>query len=285
MAIGTTAAIIGAAAIGAAGSVASGAMGSSAASKSAAAQERAATEASQAQVEAARISAEVQRESIASNEKLTREGIQFQKDQYQQARADVAPWMEAGRKALNQYQIELGLTPGPSAFQRTPGYDFMVDEGEKGVINNLAALGMKNSGAALKALTRFRSGLANQTYDNYLNRMQATAGMGQSQVNTTNALGQNVAGSVQQGLGSIGSAGMAGAANIGRTYQDAGQARATGYLNAGQAQASGYMGAANAWQNAISSGVGNVSNALGFLAFRGNNSLGGFPASPGVGLY
>lgn len=244
MAIGTTAAIIGAAAIGAAGSVASGVMGANAAKKAGDAQARAADSAAMAQVEAAQISAGVQRE-----------GLQFQKDTYAMARDDAAPWMAAGREALDKYRTELGLQGGNSAFKETPGYRFMVGEGEKGVINNLAALGMKNSGAALKALTRFRTGLANQTYDNYLNRLQGAAGMGQAQVNSLNSLGNNVAGSVQAGL-----------QGIGNTYQDAGQARASGYLNAGQAKASGIMGAANAWQNALSSGVGNVSNALGMLA-------------------
>jgi len=246
MAIGTTAAIIGAAAIGAAGSVASGVLGASAAKKAANVQAESADRASEAMVQAAEISAGVQRE-----------GLQFQKDTYAQARADAAPWLAAGREALNSYRVELGAAPGTSKFKKTPGYDFMVKEGERGVINNLAALGMKNSGAALKALTRFREGIANQTYDNYLNRLQSTAGMGQTQVNTLNSLGNSVAGSVQAGL-----------QGIGNTYQDAGQARASGYLNSGQARASGIMGAANAWQNALSSGVGNISNALGMLAFR-----------------
>lgn len=268
MAIGTTAAIIGAAALGTAGSVASGVMGANAAKKAGQTQALAADSAAQAQIEAANISAGVQREGIASQEKLAREGLQFQKDTFAQARTDAAPWMEAGRKALSQYQVELGLAPGQSTFQKTPGYDFMVEEGEKGVINNLAALGMKNSGAALKALTRFRTGLANQEHGNYLNRIAGAAGMGQSQVNTINSLGQNMAGNVQSGLTGIGNANMAGAANLGRTFQESGQARATGYLNAGQASAAGTMGAANAWQNSLSSGVGNISNALGMLAYR-----------------
>lgn len=242
--IGTTAAIIGAAALGTVGSVASGVIGASSAKKAA-----------DAQVQAAEISAGVQRE-----------GLQFQKDTYAEARTDAAPWMEAGRKALSQYQVELGLAPGESTFKTSPGYDFQVKEGEKGVMNNLAALGMKNSGAALKELTRFRQGLADTTHNNYLNRLQGIAGMGQGQVNSLNSLGQGVAGDVQRGM-----------QGIGQTYQEAGQARA-----------SGYMGAANAWQNGISNGVGNVSNALGMLAYR-QPSLGGrgyFPPAPsGGGLF
>lgn len=134
-------------------------------------------------------------------------------------------------------------------FQETPGYQFMVEEGERGVMNNLAAMGMKNSGSALKALTRFRTGLANQEYGTYLNRLASVAGMGQTQTNTTNALTQNAAG------------------NIGRAYQDAGAARA-----------SGYVGAANSWQNAIGGVVNNISGGLGAMSFKG-----GFPAVPSSG--
>lgn len=130
-------------------------------------------------------------------------------------------------------------------FQETPGYQFMVEEGEKGVINNLSALGMRNSGAALKALTRYRSGVANQEYSTYLNRLASMAGMGQAQTNTTNALTQNAA------------------TNIGTAYQ-----------NAGAARASGYVGAGNAWGNAI----GGVTNSIG-------NALGMHYARQPVGLY
>lgn len=298
MAIGTTAALLGAAAIGTAGSLASGAMQSSAAGKAADAQERAALAA-----------ADVQRDAIT------------------QTRIDAYPWALAGANALYQYMGELGIpmpknrilpdlnagpfapgaqgqsiaqpqpnalqpaqvpqqpqrrqlrgalgrvvnegpvnalqpqpqatAPQPTApvqptypspqdmemtpalgFQETPGYQFQVEQGERAVLNNLAALGMKNSGAALKALTRYRQGVANQEYNNYLNRLASVAGMGQTQTNTTNTNTLNAA------------------ANIGNTMQDAGAARA-----------SGYVGQANAWSNALG-GISNTwGNALGMLAF------------------
>jgi hypothetical protein len=93
---------------------------------------------------------------------------------------------------------------------------------------------MKNSGAALKALTRFRSGLANQEYGTWLNRIADAAGMGQTQVNTTNALTQQ------------------GAVNAGNTIQQGGAARA-----------SGYVGAANSWTNALGNFSNNMGSALG----------------------
>ncbi len=218
MAIGTTAAILGAAALGAAGSIAGGVMQSNAATQAANTQAAAADKA-----------------------------LALQERQYKQSRADSMPWMNAGKTALNAYMGELGLSDEAKAgtfqsgFKETPGYQFAVQEGEKGAINNLAALGMKNSGAALKALTRFRTGLADQTYNNYLDRLSGVSTGGQTQVGQNNALGANFANTASQ------------------TLQDK-----------GAATASGYVGGANAWSNALS----NLSNNAGWALGMGSNNFG-----------
>lgn len=218
MAIGTTMAILGAAAIGGAASLAGGAMQANAANQAAQTQETAAQSA-----------------------------LDLQDRQYQQGRSDSLPWMEAGKTALQAYQNELGLGAEAKAgtfksgFRETPGYGFTVAEGEKGALNNMAALGMKNSGAALKALTRFRTGLADQTYNNYLDRLSAASQGGQAQVSQNNALGANYA------------------ATAGQTMQDK-----------GAATASGYVGGANAWSGALS----NISNQAGWALGMGSNNYG-----------
>ena len=171
-----------------------------------------------------------------SQEKVARDALELQKATTAQARLDAAPWLDAGKKALAQYQGELGMGgPGfTSQFQQTPGYQFQVQEAEKGAVNNLAALGMKNSGAALQALTKLRSGLANQEYGNYLGRLSGQAGVGQNQVNQNNALSQN------------------SVLNQGQLLQDAGAARA-----------SGYVGGANAMNGALTNFANNAGNWLG----------------------
>lgn len=294
--------MIAAAGIGAAGSLASGAMGASAAKKAANAQVQAAEISAQVQRDAA-----VQARIDAYPWALSgAQALYSYMDELGIPRPEVpilpdlnsGPFAANGGRssapqpapvatsqpqtsAQNSYEpgMAIGLSPGfspaqqtpaaqPTAqpstpsvnalamtakrgFQETPGYQFMVEEGERGVMNNLAAMGMKNSGSALKALTRFRTGLANQEYGTYLNRLAEVAGMGQTQVSRTNDLTQVAAG------------------NIGRAYQDAGAARA-----------SGYVGAANSWQNAIGGVVNNISGGLGGMAYRG-----GFPAAPSGGLY
>lgn len=242
MAIGTTAALLGAAAIGTVGSLAAGGIQANAANQAAQTQEKASKKAL----------------------KLQSEALDLQQQQAEQARTDALPWMDAGRTALNQYMGELGLSEEArngtfqSQFTETPGYEFAVQQGEEGVLNNLAALGQRGSGSALKALTEFRTGLANQTYDNYLNRLSGISTGGQTQVNTTNALGAQNAGMTGNIL-----------ANMGNTIQ-----------NAGAARASGYVGGANAWGNALSGASNNISGALGMYSGLQNpanqNSLYGY---------
>lgn len=218
--IGTAAALLGSAAIGLGGNLIKGKMGADASNQAANAQNLAAL----------------------GSLKLQQQGLDFAKKQYGDARTDIAPWQAAGKKALQQYQVEIGQSnAGFSRFKTTPGYQFQVSEGEKGVVNNLSALGMKNSGSALKALTRFRTGLADQTFDTYLNRLQGLAGAGQTAVSNLGSLGQQTTNAVQNGL-----------SGMGQTMQDAGAARA-----------SGYVGSANAWGGALTGGINTVTNALG----------------------
>lgn len=218
MAIGTTMAVLGAAAIGGIGSIAAGAM-----------QANAANQAAQAQATA------------ADN------ALALQTRQYEEGVARQKPWIDAGKTALDAYMGELGLSDAAKAgtfqsgFKTTPGYQFQVEEGEKGAINNLAALGMKNSGAALKSLTRFRQGLADQTYNNYLDRLSAASTGGQASVQNQNAAGAQYA---QTG---------------GQIMQDR-----------GAATASGYVGGANAWSNALA----NMTNQAGFALGGLSNNFG-----------
>lgn len=216
------AAIIGAALIGGAASLGAGAM-----------QANAAKQASDAQASAAD-------NSLRLQERIYDENVTRQ-----------APWLEAGRRALAAFQGEMGLSDEAragtfsSGFRETPGYQFQVQEGEKGVVSNLAALGMKNSGSALKALTRFRQGVADQTYGTYVNRLQGAAGMGQTATAQQNADAQSFAN------------------NSSTIANDAAAARA-----------SGYIGSANAWSGALGNISNIAGNALGMMP-AGSWSLGG----------
>lgn len=112
----------------------------------------------------------------------------------------------------------------------TPGYDFSRSEGMRGIERSAAARGGLNSGATLRALAQYNTGLADQTYNSYLNRLFSVAGLGQSST------------------GQIGAAGQATGANIAQNLSNIGQARGSSYANQG-----------NIWGNAI----GGAFNAFG----------------------
>lgn len=271
--IGTTAAVLGAAAIGGAASLASGVMGASAANKAANAQAASADKSLALQaamyeqgrqdnmpwMEAgktalAQYMGELGMTAPASVSKPSGsvDANGFDAAYYLKANPDVAASAKYGSNPYGHYQdwgkaegrsiadpnaSAAPATPFKSGFKETPGYQFQVQEGEKGVVNNMAALGMKNSGAALKALTRFRTGLADQTYNTYLDRLSGMAGAGAATTSNQAQLGAS------------------SAANQGQTITDAGAARA-----------SGYVGGANAWQNALGSFSNTAGNALGWAA-------------------
>lgn len=189
-----------------------------------------------------------------------REAARMQQEMYYQTRDDLSPWRHLGSDAVEAIGGELGLVPGlASNFQTTPGYQFQVQEGERGVVNNLAALGMRDSGAALKELEKFRQGLAAQEYGNYFARLMGLSGAGQNAAAQTGSLGAQAAAG----------AGMHTA-------------------NAGSALGAGVMGSTNM----LLGGLGGAANFFGQMQGAGGSPYGSsyFPpapvtTTPGVGLY
>ena len=126
-------------------------------------------------------------------------------------------------------------------FRNTPGYQFGLDEGAKTVQASAAARGGLNSGATLKALTKFGNNYADQQgFTPYMNRLAALSGMAQTSTNQTNALGQNYANQVGNNL-----------------------------QNAGQARAQGIYGSANAWSNFTQQASDSLRNYAGQGGFSG----------------
>lgn len=176
--------------------------------------------------------------------------------QLAQQRADQAPYQQAGYGALSQ--LVGGTTPGGSLvkpfsmqdYQEDPGYQFRLSQGEQGINRAATASGSRYSGATLKALSRFNSGLASQEYGNaysryqtdqgnQFNRLSSLAGTGQTSVAQAGQAGQNA-------YGNIANAGQANANAQGNALQNSAAARASGYVGVG---------------NAINGTIGNLTNA------------------------
>lgn len=159
-----------------------------------------------------------------------RQAAQMQQQAAAQSRADLAPWMQAGQRGLSNYEGQVNVP-----FEESPAYQFMMQQGMRGINNSARAQGLYGSGARGMALQRFGQGLASQEFNNYLNRLQGLAGMG------------------QQAAGAGAQFGMAGAQGAGQNVAGAGTAMGGGTVGAANA----FTGATNnllslyAWSPAV----------------------------------
>jgi len=164
------------------------------------------------------------------------------------ARGDLAPWRKAGVDALGTLQEK--ISAGPGEFEKSPGYQFRLDEGQKAIERGAAARGGALSGAAMKAGMRYGQDFATKDYDNFLRRyyesmdplermsgqgMEAAKGMGQFTMSGAGQADdarfratQGMAGAAQYGGESL-AGGTMNAANIMAARQAAQTQRNVGY--------------------------------------------------------
>lgn len=120
--------------------------------------------------------------------------------QYDQTRADYAPYREAGAKALGTFATENDTPLDQSQVQLEPGYQFGLDQGQQAINRQTSAAGGRISGAALKAAAQYGTDYAtsgysaaysraNQARSDRLNRLAALAQIGQTSTQNVSALG------------------------------------------------------------------------------------------------
>lgn len=235
MAIGTTAAILGASALGAAGSIASNKAQSSAA-KSAANASQQATDASIAEQRRQFNIAQQNQQpwlntgtaalgqlaslyglSTGVNSQVGTGQGSFNEQGYLLANPDVAAAVQRGDfggSALNHYNeygrtegrqggyattgqagVATPVSSGMSAFVASPDYQFRQSEQMRALNARNSSLGIQDSGAAQKAALQYSGNLASGEFNNYANRLASLAGVGQTAANATAQLGQNFANS------------------------------------------------------------------------------------------
>lgn len=154
---------------------------------------------------------------------------------------------------------------GLADFQADPGYEFTRQQGELALDRGNAAKGRFASGAALKDLLIFNSGLANQTYNDSFNRYQSDlgnrfgrlsslAGIGQAATNQVGQMGANTANNIASNT-------MAGAAASSNALTSGAAARASGYVGSSNALSGGLNGASGGYL--MSNLLGNNSASSG----------------------
>jgi hypothetical protein len=182
---------------------------------------------------------------------------ELQQQQYEQTRADQAPYREAGYNALAQMQRTAGNVPGAFKFgagdyQADPGYAFRLSEGQKALDRSAAARGGLISGGALKAAQRFGQEMGSQEFGNAYNRALTGYNTGVASENQLYNRQAGLAGIGQTSANLVGQAGQNYATNVGNLM-----------TGAGAAQAAGQVGVANA----ITGGLGT------YLNYTQGNSL------------
>lgn len=100
-------------------------------------------------------------------------------------------------------------------FQKSPGYQFRLEQAQNALQASQAAKGGLLSGGAMKEMNAYTQGIASDEYGNYINQLGGLAGMGQ---NAATSAGNFEIGAGSQIAGYEGGAGMA---------------RAQGYANQG----------------------------------------------------
>jgi hypothetical protein len=166
------------------------------------------------------------KKAASAQDKSAQLAIAEQRRQFDLNRSDLEPWRTAGGAAITGgFNM---LQPGYD-YTASPGYQFRLDEGLRGVQNSAAAKGLLQSGGTLKGIDRYAEGLAAQDFNDQFNRYMSVASGGQQATQAGVAAGQNSANSIADLL-----------------------------TQAGNAKASGYIGSANA----ISNGIGGVTSAL-----------------------
>lgn len=136
---------------------------------------------------------------------------------YDTTRSDLLPYNTGGQADFTAYN-QMGpfnFNPTMGQLEETPGYQFALTQGLKGVQNSATARGLGVSGAAQKGAANFATGLASQTYQNMFqnalsgyqtnaNKLLQGANLGENAGAMTGNVGANLASTQAQSLISAG---------------------------------------------------------------------------------
>jgi len=213
------------------------------------------------------------------------QGLAAQKGYFDTATAPIAGIAGQGAQAYSNLNAAIpGLTApitmDQATLEKTPGYDWNLSQGERGVSLGAAAAGL--SGAQAKAAATYATGLADSTYQNQFNN---------ANTNKNNAFNflLNTANVGTQAAGQYGAEGtVAGNAALGNSQQ-VGSTISGNTIGAGNAQAAADIATGKNISNALTGSAGAYAggqNPFGNYGMYGaaGNANGGTAANPLPGL-
>lgn len=202
------------------------------------------------------------KKAAKQQEALSRDALTLQANQIYKMQADQEPYMQSGREANSTLAALLGQGGEFSKdlnVEMDPGFAFGQQEGEKALMRQLSARGLRMAPASMQALLRYNQDYTGTKYNEAFQRALA---------NRQSRFGM---------LSDLANRGQASASNSAQAGQ-AGAASMSGLLTGiGNAQASGTMGSANAWGGAINT-AGNAFMQQQMLNqyLKGQNQGGGY---------
>lgn len=209
--------------------------------------------------------------------------IAEQRRQFDVTQQKAQPFISAGQTSIGELMKGVGngtfgtvqqapqyngapfTAPTLEEAQKTPGYQFTAQQGNKGILAGAAATGGAISGGTLKALDTFNTGLADSTYNDVFARAFQThqsgladyqaklAGYG-AQLQGTQQAENELLAPAQIGAGStanLATTGQQSAATIGGLMQGIGTAQAGGIVGGTNALTSGINNATNSATQAL----------------------------------
>jgi len=198
-----------------------------------------------------------------AQKKAQKKAMKEQEKMYKQSREDMRPYMESGVLANTDLNMRMGLAGDTgnkdygflmkrfnnAEFEKDPGYQFRMDEGNRGISATQAARGGLLSGAAAKEAARYNQGFASNEYGNAYARF---TGDQDSQYNKLTGIKQD---------------GQSAATNMMSVNMGQGDRMAQGYNNLGDIKAQ-TIGAKNASNQQMLSSL----NMLGQQSMVGKQS-------------
>ncbi|MGZ3770059.1 MAG: tail fiber domain-containing protein [Bdellovibrio sp.] len=184
--------------------------------------------------------------AVGIQNQSTQQANQALTNSYNDQRGYLDPYNQAGMRALSgmgnpDFQRSFSMAD----YQKDPGYQFRLDEGNKAINAAAAARGMGNSGATMKALTQYGQDYASGEYQKAYDRFNNDKNTQFNRFSTLAGIGQNASNNLAGAAGTYGS-------NISNNITGLGNAQASAQIGKGNQQ-TGFIG--QLYQN-LGTGVG-----------------------------
>lgn len=178
--------------------------------------------------------------------------------------------VQGGQGAFDRYLDAAGANGAEgnaratAAFRAGPGYEFALNQGLEAIQRSAASRGMSAGGNTTADMLKFATGLADQSYQNYVSNLQNGAGF-----YNTGLSGQ------AQGLGAQIGASIGQGTALAQLGQASGRDQANLYGTAANVQSGLGTGVANLWSNATANQINNNNMLAKAQTEASGNLLGG----------